>query len=200
MGPELQGRKEIFNFWAAVVPFLYIDILDATGTLCSMAKFAGMTDDGGNFEGQYFVFMSDATSIVVGSLLGTSPMTKFIMSATVTNRHNGASLLLRGVLLHAADHVDPSLGCGTATDASRGSDDEVCSGDRVGRHAAADPGLCDNDSDAANTPSPTGSSSWDRDVRVPRFQGLDGGCPEEGVIPELDGRRNRAGERGRPCG
>ncbi|XP_022857751.1 adenine/guanine permease AZG1-like [Olea europaea var. sylvestris] len=48
----------------------------------SMARFAGFTDDNGNFEGQYFAFMSDASSIVVGSLLGTSPVTVFIESST----------------------------------------------------------------------------------------------------------------------
>lgn len=69
-------------FWEAVVTFLYVDILDTTGTLYSMARFAGFTDEKGDFEGQYFAFMSDATSIVVGSLLGTSPVTTFIESST----------------------------------------------------------------------------------------------------------------------
>lgn len=70
------------KFWEALVTFLYVDILDTTGTLYSMARFAGFTDSDGNFEGQYFAFMSDATSIVVGSLLGTSPVTAFIESST----------------------------------------------------------------------------------------------------------------------
>ncbi|KAJ8764073.1 hypothetical protein K2173_004971 [Erythroxylum novogranatense] len=69
-------------FWEALVTFLYVDILDTTGTLYSMARFAGFTDQNGGFEGQYFAFMSDATSIVVGSLLGTSPVTAFIESST----------------------------------------------------------------------------------------------------------------------
>ncbi|XP_057415849.1 adenine/guanine permease AZG1 [Lotus japonicus] len=70
------------HFWEAVVTFLYVDILDTTGTLYSMARFAGFMDENGDFEGQYFAFMSDATSIVVGSLLGTSPVTAFIESST----------------------------------------------------------------------------------------------------------------------
>ena len=70
------------NFWEALFTFLYVDILDTTGTLYSMARFAGFTDDNGDFEGQYFAFMSDAASIVVGSLLGTSPVTTFIESST----------------------------------------------------------------------------------------------------------------------
>ncbi|XP_054794759.1 adenine/guanine permease AZG1 [Prosopis cineraria] len=69
-------------FWEALVTFLYVDILDTTGTLYSMARFAGFSDEKGGFEGQYFAFMSDATSIVVGSLLGTSPVTAFIESST----------------------------------------------------------------------------------------------------------------------
>ncbi|KAI3515175.1 hypothetical protein L1887_13935 [Cichorium endivia] len=69
-------------FWEALVTFLYIDILDATGTLNSMARFAGMMDSHGEFEGQYFAFMSDAASIMIGSLLGTSPVTTFMESST----------------------------------------------------------------------------------------------------------------------
>ncbi|KAL3753405.1 hypothetical protein ACJRO7_000751 [Eucalyptus globulus] len=40
------------------------------------------TNANGDFEGQYFAFMSDASSIIVGLLLGTSPMTMFIESST----------------------------------------------------------------------------------------------------------------------
>nr|GMC59212.1 adenine/guanine permease AZG1 [Ipomoea batatas] len=69
-------------FWEALVTFLYVDILDTTGTLYSMARFAGFTDSNGDFEGQYFAFMSDASAIVIGSLLGTSPVTAFIESST----------------------------------------------------------------------------------------------------------------------
>lgn len=70
------------SFWEALVTFLYVDILDTTGTLYSMANFAGFADANGDFEGQYFAFMSDASAIVVGSLLGTSPVTAFIESST----------------------------------------------------------------------------------------------------------------------
>ncbi|KAK4756704.1 hypothetical protein SAY87_006831 [Trapa incisa] len=70
------------SFWEALVTFLYVDILDTTGTLYSMARFAGFAAPDGGFDGQYFAFMSDASSIVVGSLLGTSPVTAFIESST----------------------------------------------------------------------------------------------------------------------
>ncbi|KAK9282999.1 hypothetical protein L1049_011226 [Liquidambar formosana] len=69
-------------FWEALITFLYVDILDTTGTLYSMARFAGFSDQNGDFEGQYFAFMSDASAIVVGSVLGTSPVTAFVESST----------------------------------------------------------------------------------------------------------------------
>ncbi|KAG0483581.1 hypothetical protein HPP92_011665 [Vanilla planifolia] len=69
------------RFWGVLFTFLYVDILDTTGTLHSMARFAGFVNDKGEFEGQYFAFMSDATAIVAGSLLGTSPVTAFIESS-----------------------------------------------------------------------------------------------------------------------
>ncbi|RWR79022.1 Xanthine/uracil/vitamin C permease [Cinnamomum micranthum f. kanehirae] len=70
------------HFWESLVTFLYVDILETTGSLYSMARFAGFTDRNGDFEGQYFAFISDAASIVVGSLLGTSPVTAYIESST----------------------------------------------------------------------------------------------------------------------
>ncbi|XP_010695866.2 adenine/guanine permease AZG1 [Beta vulgaris subsp. vulgaris] len=69
-------------FWVALITFFYVDILDTTGTLSSMARFAGFMDENGEFEGQYPAFMSDAFSIIVGSLLGTSPVTVFLESST----------------------------------------------------------------------------------------------------------------------
>lgn len=70
------------HFWEALFTFLYVDILDTTGTLYSMARFAGFVDEKGDFEGQYFAFMSDATAIVAGALLGTSPVTAYVESST----------------------------------------------------------------------------------------------------------------------
>jgi AGZA family xanthine/uracil permease-like MFS transporter len=70
------------TFWVSLITFLYVDMMDTTGTLYSMAKFIGFVDEEGNFPGQYPAFMSDATAIVVGSCLGTSPVTTFVESAT----------------------------------------------------------------------------------------------------------------------
>lgn len=70
------------QFWTALVTFLYIDLLDTTGGLYALAKLAGSVDENGDFEGQYFAFMSDAASIMVGATLGSSPVTVYGESST----------------------------------------------------------------------------------------------------------------------
>ncbi|KAI0288758.1 permease family-domain-containing protein [Russula brevipes] len=69
--------------WYALVTMLYVDILDTTGTLYSMAKFAGLRDPVTmDFEGSTVAYCVDAFSISMGALMGTSPVTAFIESAT----------------------------------------------------------------------------------------------------------------------
>ncbi|SPO41035.1 probable Purine Transporter AzgA [Pseudozyma flocculosa] len=69
--------------WAALVSFLYIDLLDTTGTLYAMASHAGLMDARtGDFEGSSAAYLSDAVSISIGSLLGLSPNTAFVESAS----------------------------------------------------------------------------------------------------------------------
>ncbi|KAI0294109.1 xanthine/uracil permease [Multifurca ochricompacta] len=69
--------------WYALVTMLYVDILDTTGTLYSMAKFAGLRDPVTmDFEGSTIAYCVDAFSISIGALMGTSPVTAYIESAT----------------------------------------------------------------------------------------------------------------------
>lgn len=69
--------------WLALISFLYIDLLDTTGTLYAMAIQAGLVDERtGDFEGSSTAYMADALSISCGSLLGCSPCTAFIESVS----------------------------------------------------------------------------------------------------------------------
>lgn len=69
------------QFGLAFITFLYVDILDTTGTLYSMARFAGVIDERTqDFEGSAFAYMVDAISISIGSLFGTPPVTAFVES------------------------------------------------------------------------------------------------------------------------
>ena len=71
------------KFILALMTFLYVDILDTTGTLYSMAKFAGLRDPVTmDFEGSTMAYCVDAFSISMGALMGSSPVTAFIESAT----------------------------------------------------------------------------------------------------------------------
>eukprot|EP00951_Prasinocladus_malaysianus_P015248 scaffold116710_cov43-Prasinocladus_malaysianus.AAC.1 len=69
------------SLWSAVFTFLYVDLLDTTATLFAMAKFAGLMDAQGNFEGQRVAFVVDGFMTSIGATLGTSPVTTYIESA-----------------------------------------------------------------------------------------------------------------------
>ncbi|CZR67116.1 related to purine transporter azgA [Phialocephala subalpina] len=69
------------QFGLALITFLYVDILDCTGTLYSMAHFAGAVDpETQDFEGSAVAYLVDALGISIGSLFGLSPVTAFIES------------------------------------------------------------------------------------------------------------------------
>lgn len=69
------------QFGLALITFLYVDILDCTGTLYSMARFAGAIDEETqDFEGSAVAYIVDALGISIGSLFGLSPVTAFIES------------------------------------------------------------------------------------------------------------------------
>lgn len=69
------------QFVRAMITFLYVDILDCTGTLYSMARFANLIDEQTqDFEGSAVAYLVDSVGISIGALFGTSPVTAFIES------------------------------------------------------------------------------------------------------------------------
>jgi AGZA family xanthine/uracil permease-like MFS transporter len=69
------------KFALALFTFLYVDILDSTGTLYSMARFAGVVDvKSGSFPRSTVAYCTDAFCISIGSLFGVSPVTTFVES------------------------------------------------------------------------------------------------------------------------
>ncbi|KIZ05321.1 putative MFS transporter, AGZA family, xanthine/uracil permease [Monoraphidium neglectum] len=75
------------HLWVALVTFLYLDFLDATGTMYSMAStidkelpgFINQKDK--SFPRSIFAFTLDGIGIVIGSLLGCAPLTVCLESA-----------------------------------------------------------------------------------------------------------------------
>lgn len=89
------------HVWYALITFLYVDILDTTGTLYSMAKFAGLRDpETLDFEGSTIAYCVDATCISMGALMGVSPVTAYIESATgiAEGGKTGMTAVITGIM------------------------------------------------------------------------------------------------------
>jgi AGZA family xanthine/uracil permease-like MFS transporter len=69
------------HFALALFTFLYVDIIDASATLYSMARFSGVVDESTHdFPRSTLAYCTDAITVSIGSLLGCSPSTAFIES------------------------------------------------------------------------------------------------------------------------
>ena len=87
------------SYWLALFTFLYIDLLDCTGTLLSMASllddcmendaeeqgkkenYKPFMNEKREFFGQQWAFLADGVGILVGSMMGVTPLTVYIESA-----------------------------------------------------------------------------------------------------------------------
>ncbi|KAJ2157623.1 hypothetical protein GGF46_004368 [Coemansia sp. RSA 552] len=98
------------DFWIALITFLYVDLLDATGTLFSMAKFGGYMDERTqDFEGSTMAFLVDSVAIVIGSIFGTSPVTAFIESGAgiAEGGRTGITAIVTGICFFIAIFFAP---------------------------------------------------------------------------------------------
>jgi AGZA family xanthine/uracil permease-like MFS transporter len=69
------------QFGLALITFLYVDILDCTGTLYGMARFANLLDPvTQDFEGSSLAYMVDSICISIGAVFGVPPVTAFVES------------------------------------------------------------------------------------------------------------------------
>ncbi|KAL3418570.1 MFS AGZA family xanthine/uracil permease [Phlyctema vagabunda] len=69
------------QFALALFTLLYVDVIDTTATLYSMARFSGVVDpETGDFPRSTVAYCSDAFIISVGSLFGLSPVSAFVES------------------------------------------------------------------------------------------------------------------------
>ena len=76
---NLSGASSQFGL--AFITFLYVDIMDCTGTLYSMAHLSGAIDPvTQDFEGSAVAYLVDAFGISIGAVFGLSPVTAFIES------------------------------------------------------------------------------------------------------------------------
>lgn len=100
------------QFLLAILTMLYVDVLDCTGTLYSMARFSGVVDpDTGDFPRSTIAYSTDAISISIGSLLGTSPVTAFVESGAGIQEggRTGLTAMCTGVLFFVSIFFAPIL-------------------------------------------------------------------------------------------
>ncbi|KAI5357634.1 Putative nucleobase cation symporter 2 family [Septoria linicola] len=81
------------QFAVALITFLYVDILDCTGTMYSMAQYCGAIDEKTqDFEGSAIAYMVDAVGVTIGSLFGSSPVTAYIESGAGISEGGGTGI------------------------------------------------------------------------------------------------------------
>ena len=73
----------------AVISFALVDCFDTVGTLIGTATNAGMTDKNGNLPGGDRALIADAIATCVGAVIGTSTVTTFVESSTVSPKAPG---------------------------------------------------------------------------------------------------------------
>ncbi|PHH68184.1 hypothetical protein CDD82_751 [Ophiocordyceps australis] len=98
------------QFGIALVTFLYVDILDCTGTLYSMARFAKLVDPvSQDFEGSSVAYMVDGLCISIGALLGVPPVTTFVESGAGISQggKTGLTALVTGLCFLLSVFVAP---------------------------------------------------------------------------------------------
>lgn len=71
-----------FDMFLVVFTFLFVNMFDTVGTLIGVVSKAGLADDKGNFPQMKKALFSDALGTTIGSVLGTSPVTSYVESAS----------------------------------------------------------------------------------------------------------------------
>lgn len=92
-----------------VLVFLLLDLLDTSGTLTAVGKQAGLMRDG-HLKNARRALISDATGTMVGALLGTSPVTAYIESATGAGGKTGLVAVTVAILFLMALAFAPLIG------------------------------------------------------------------------------------------
>ncbi len=70
-----------WNFLAAMLVFLFVDIFDTIGTLSGVGKQAGYIDENGELPRANDALLADAIGTTAGAVMGMSTVTTFVESA-----------------------------------------------------------------------------------------------------------------------
>jgi AGZA family xanthine/uracil permease-like MFS transporter len=92
-----------------VLVFLLLNLLDTSGTLTAVGHQAGLIENG-RLKNARKALLSDSTGIMLGAVLGTSPVTAYIESASGVGGRTGLVAVTVGVLFLLALFFAPLAG------------------------------------------------------------------------------------------
>ena len=92
-----------------VLVFLLLNLLDTSGTLTAVGHQAGLIENG-RLKNARKALLSDSTGIMLGAVLGTSPVTAYIESASGVGGRTGLVAVTVGILFLLALFFAPLAG------------------------------------------------------------------------------------------
>lgn len=100
---------KIFDFFAIVFAFLFVDIFDTIGTLVGVATKADMLNDDGTLPNAKGALLADAIGTTAGAVLGTSTVTTFVESSAgvAEGGRTGLTALTTGALFLVSIVLSP---------------------------------------------------------------------------------------------
>ncbi len=81
---DIAGAFNVGMF-GIIMAFLFVHMFDTAGTLVTVANSAGLLDKKGNLPRLGRTLMADSSSMLAGSVVGTSPVTSYIESTAGVN-------------------------------------------------------------------------------------------------------------------
>ena len=117
VGGFLSGFGELFssqviNIIMVIFSFLLVNFFDATGTLVGLGNQAGFSkDENGELEGIDKAFIGDSVGGLIGTVLGSSPVTAYVESATGIGLggRTGLTAIFTGIFFLIAMFFAPAI-------------------------------------------------------------------------------------------
>ncbi len=97
---------------SVIIAFLFVDLFDTAGTLIGVSHRAGLLDEDGKLPRMGKALTADSVATVAGSVMGTSPVTSYIESASGVRAggRTGLTAVTVGVLFILALLLAPIIG------------------------------------------------------------------------------------------
>ena len=112
MEPDYRASDVIrHGLYAVVFSFLLVTLFDTTGTVVGVAEQAGLMKDNKSPRAERAMF-SDSVATVAGSMVGTSPTTAYVESATGVGAggRTGLTAVVVAALFVVAAFFSPLIG------------------------------------------------------------------------------------------